>query len=1296
MAPSNNNTFGHHQLFIDQQFNPDEEIEVNKNNNILSSSINQSGSNTPITSSGYDLPSLGGETAYANNNSIWGQAFTQRNNAAGSLSFEVPSSASVSASASAVNLQTAGDFESHEGSFTQSETSPELQQPQPTAQPVELPSLPSLPSLPKLNKPSVSPSAAKSSSSLYSKTSSKVQERFSFPVESQVALSKADFSKIIISVKEKHSVSIDSSMTQRDGRIFIVSGSPKNVAAARLEIAKRLTKPVTLKFPVSSKSKAVIIGSGGKTIKEIIKKYEVHIDISHDDIEGSYDPEFDESLTEVTITGAIDAANGAKKDIMTIVNEHGKNVTIRVPIENPDLFLLSGLKGNLLQALSINKEDPLTQAKSIGNEIVVLSGSRDAVKRGRSELNYLLDNVSKNITTANVDIKKVFQSLIASSAELNDEFHVTYEFVGDIMKITGSQANVSKATEYVKDFVNNSVVEPITISRAHNNNLEHARDILYFFTKEYEAISSKLAAVDPSVSLDLMPLDKVKDVNFVAVKLVGKKTNSDHDVQESIKAVKKALISEVNELKPSKFLIVGDIDLNIFKNDVIALLSTNPDVKFVIKRDLLPEEDSDSDAIILVYAASDDEDDFTPTDEEYGAKLRDVCDSLNSIRERQSAIASSYIEFDADLQSLIFGPESKTLQLINNHVHSKGQIQYKLNSPSEGELTLRGDEECIKEVEKIIATELSTEEQLNKNAKITFQIPSKVVPRIIGSKGHNLNQIRERFNVQIDIANSSNNDPETEVEVQGFAYNVNQAKIHIRSEAKKLADITTLKVEVPFKVRGSVIGAKGLNINKLIEKYNVTIDFDDQDINCSIRGNTKNVEKCVSELTKFVDFIKETSFTVVKNVPAQHIPRIIGKQGKNIEFLRKSFGVEFQIGDIPAESEAEDATVAIEITGISKDVNEAAKKLDSIVKELEDYEVKTLEIDPKFYKYIIGSNGSTLKQIYSKVGITTDDANNTGIKYVDLPNANDEEKVVTLKGSKKIVAKLEAEINKIVADISNRVTEQVPEVPEESYGTLIGVGGTTLKRLEEQFQVEINVPNKNSKADSKVEITGLPENIAKCVTEIKTKILADLNNSVEIKIPAEYHAFVSQHGSFINKLSMQSQVIVRHGNKNGTAMDLVRNNFKGLELPELASDSPVLVVSQKEYFPEMQAKVAPNTQIPWRLIYEPVDLSSLGEEFKDDESKEKKSKEEILADVKKEIEDRLELIKENEPFFGFIDLKSPKAVAKVLGPNGSNINKIRFQTGCIIDVPKRNSEKKILTVFGPKSNVEKALELIKK
>ena len=72
------------------------------------------------------------------------------------------------------------------------------------------------------------------------------------------------------------------------------------------------------------------------------------------------------------------------------------------------------------------------------------------------------------------------------------------------------------------------------------------------------------------------------------------------------------------------------------------------------------------------------------------------------------------------------------------------------------------------------------------------------------------------------------------------------------------------------------------------------------------------------------------------------------------------------------------------------------------------------------------------------------------------------------------------------------------------------------------------------------------------------------------------------------------------------------------------------------------------------------------------------------------------MAKDEDMHFGFVNVKTGKKVAEVLGSNGYNINKIRYQTGCVIKLPKKSDTKKIITVYGPKANVQKAIELIKK
>lgn len=1300
------NSFGEHKLFIDQQFNPDEDIEqqeISVSSNADYEKFTSESSNNHHDIS--DLPTLnnssGNKISSSATNSVWLNAFQPKTSAY---------------TTDDISEMIKEDQDKLDYDYIESTS--------PSPSPVEQPKVPVvLPSLPKLTgvKKALTPVRKVSPTKLFNK----VQERFTIAPESQITLSKSEYSKIIIEIKNKFNVSIESTISEKNGRTIIISGTPENVKLAKSTVSQRLTKPVVLQFEIPSSSKAMVIGSGGSTIKEIIKANQVQIDVANDDIEDSYDEIFNEYKTLVTLKGPADSCLSAKQSILNIVNEHGKNSTVKFDIENIDLFKLSDLNTTSESLLAILNVDGLTNVKVLNNaETIAFTGSRDAIKAAKTKFYEQLTALSQQISEKEITVKKALHSLIGNSTDFENEFHVSYVPTENSIIVKGSKQNVTKAVAYIESFAQNCEVYPITISRAHNNNLEHARNILFYLHKNLSSIDKEFKQlVNNNISLDLLPLEKLTSFNFVAVKLVYKRSQeveSEEDAQEKIKIARKHLIKVIDDLKPAKTLVIDDIDMKIFGNAAADILEkVDPEISFIIKKVECPSAFGESDEIVLIYTDKvDDEVDFAPSDEEYRSKLENVNKSLDALREQQKAIASKTLSFNGDLQEKIFSDDSKTKKLIMEQVHNKGEVIFKLHAPSQDQLTLKGSPETIKEILNIVETEF-VEEKLVFNHTETFNIATKTVSRIIGTKGNNLRQIRSKFDVEIDIAKSETD--ETTCSVKGLYYNVIRAKVHIKNESKKFADITSSKVPLPFTIRGSVIGTKGANLNKLIEKYQVSIDIEDSDKDCVISGNSKNVEKCALELSKFIEFIKENSYSETVKVLANNVARIIGKQGKTIENFKQRYNVEVQVGDVPESTSEDDTTeVGIEIIGLNNEVKEAVKALKQFSKELENFETRYLNIDAKYFKFIIGPNGSNLAEIYKKCGVDTEGTSAlSSIQPVRFPNINnskksgeseddedDESSKVTLRGDKKVLKKLEEEIRKVVSSIENRVTKKYPEIPQEIYGVLIGVGGSTKKTLEENYNIELNIPSRkarmqmeqNEADNSAVEITGLIENVEACFQDIKKNYLADIENSVEIKVPVELHAFVSQDGAFINKLSVQKQVIVRHGNKSGLANSLVKNYLKQLPIPEVpAGESNVLLIAEKEHYPVVAVKDDKLNigSVPWKLIYEPIDLSSLGEEFGEEE-KNKKTKDEILAEAVKEIEERIEMAKEGNMYYGFINVKTGKKVAEVLGANGYNVNKIRYQTGCIIQLPKRNDEKKIIAVYGPKTNVEKAIELIKK
>lgn len=109
--------------------------------------------------------------------------------------------------------------------------------------------------------------------------------------------------------------------------------------------------------------------------------------------------------------------------------------------------------------------------------------------------------------------------------------------------------------------------------------------------------------------------------------------------------------------------------------------------------------------------------------------------------------------------------------------------------------------------------------------------------------------------------------------------------------------------------------------------------------------------------------------------------------------------------------------------------------MESIVAEASDFVTEVLKIDHKYHKSIVGSGGHILREIISKAG--GEEIRN---KSVDIPNADSENKDITVQGPQKFVKKVVEEINKIVKDAENSVTKTI-DIPAERKGALIGPGG---------------------------------------------------------------------------------------------------------------------------------------------------------------------------------------------------------------------------------------------------------------
>lgn len=616
-----------------------------------------------------------------------------------------------------------------------------------------------------------------------------------------------------------------------------------------------------------------------------------------------------------------------------------------------------------------------------------------------------------------------------------------------------------------------------------------------------------------------------------------------------------------------------------------------------------------------------------------------------------------------------------------------GHIQIKLHSPEKNKMTLRGDERAVKKANKDIK---SIVENPSTTAKITVEVPVASVSRLIGNKGANLQKLRNKYNCSIDIPQQgeSDQDKTVEITIKGLQFIIEHAKKDIANEAKRLADIVTKELVAQAKYHRNLSGPQGMYRTRLQEKYNVFINFLKENNTITIKGPSRGVNKAYDELKALLDFEMENGHKTIVNVPVEHMSRIIGKNGDTINGLSDEFGVELdflQKSDDPKAVET--GVVELEITGNRNAIKEASTKIAAIVSEAADHVTEKLDIDRKYHKTIVGAGGHTLREIISNAG-----GDEVRGRAVDIPNADSESSIITIQGPKKFVSNVVKAINKIVEESQNSITKKI-EVPGERLGALIGPGGIVRKQLESEFNIQLYVP-KRDEEETRVSLTGLPENIEKAEKKIFTEIIRD-NFDLEIMVPANVQNYVSDRGNLPQRLRLEKFVNVRYGNATKKANNLNRTPVDIPYEKVAGAEGEKVKFTVEETGPSVVENV--DGEIPWRLIYEPIDFDSILDEEngeKKEASVDENKKQQLLKEAKEIIENRINDAP-NATYSGYVWTSDPSKFFKVVGMGGSNVKKIRESTNCIVYVPKKSDKiNNVIFIKGAKENVEKAGEAI--
>jgi predicted PilT family ATPase len=568
---------------------------------------------------------------------------------------------------------------------------------------------------------------------------------------------------------------------------------------------------------------------------------------------------------------------------------------------------------------------------------------------------------------------------------------------------------------------------------------------------------------------------------------------------------------------------------------------------------VFPEETEQSPELVLVFEGDAPQDEYAiprgaPSPAEvkaYKQGLQDAMKFIQGLTSNQPKIESRGLESNPKFHRKIEQFVSDEQQgLGNDQVPVQalfGQRRPEAHSQSNNSFAIRGPSNAVDEWNsKILAfIEQAEKDELERNHVTTFDYPQKYASHLVGKGGENIQRLRQKYDVDVQINDGK-------VELKGPSAKAQQCKKDILDMAKKLEDEATHVLKVKPQYHRDLIGAGGKQVERLQDRYGVRINFprraqhnDDAGSNAPedhkpkgqnqdeviVRGPKKGADEARDEVLSLLQYIMDNSHSDTVSVAQSQVPQLIGSGGREMENLRLETGCQI---DVPGAREGADPSgrAEIKLKGTKKQVEEAKKILQERAKTFDNTVVETLDVDRKHHRNLIGGSGANIRKIVTSAG-GPDNARDLA-RMVRFPRAESDDSSIRVEGPKSVVEKVVAALKAQAASLDNQTTETI-EISPDKHRLLIGRGGETRRKLEEDLSIQLDIPKQTTTgaARSQVKITGEPAAVEKAKEHILELVKGQEGETIQV--PRHLHHSISDNGQFFRQLRNQLKVTVDHG-----------------------------------------------------------------------------------------------------------------------------------------------------------------------
>lgn len=769
----------------------------------------------------------------------------------------------------------------------------------------------------------------------------------------------------------------------------------------------------------------------------------------------------------------------------------------------------------------------IPEANSPNANIITLEGSDEAIARASVELDQIVKKAIEKEAQISKDLiieQRFHSQLIGTKGEkikeIRDKFNVNINFPdvsmrSDKVTISGDRADVENAYKHLSQLNKKLLADNYRLE------LPVAKQMMKYIIGR-EGTNIKKIKSETETRIDIPTEDSKSDTIFI----LGKKENCER-AKAMIQKIERDELSlvQVDIIIPKKFhnSIIGK------QNRVLRSIQEecdNVQISF-------PPIASNSDKVSIRGSA------------EGVKKAKKLLVDMSN--DKQLNNYEETLNCKYEFHKFLIGKQGANISKLRD-AHNVRVVFPAPDDEQTNEITIVGKKENVVKARKELEATISA---LEKTVEITVQVPQKYHSHFIAKKI--VNRIADDNNgVSIQFPKADVPDADR-VTIKGSKEFAESAKARILEVVDNLQQQITHEIEIDSKYHGSVIGTRAINLVQIEERHGVRINFPKRELNEEGKQVKKSNKVQIEGKESACKLAAEDLFALVPiqtelQVPFEYHKNIIGKGGAFLRQIQDKFRVTCKM------PKAEEQSDRILISGTPSEIKKAQAKIEEKIQELEqmkkDEEERSFTVEIKtlstYMPKIIGKKGATINEIRrandviiqlsdsremererfggrrdrrAAAGLanggneetmssessiaeadrsesTVDETSNSASNSTGGRNPN-EVATITIKGYPKNVKKAQQRLNKIIKELESFTVEKL-HIDPENYSTLIGARGKQIKKLIDQFKVDIKIPNDDSDL---VTISGSEKNVEACKAEILKKIA--------LIVSLEFFVFVS-------------------------------------------------------------------------------------------------------------------------------------------------------------------------------------------